>query len=557
MTVLSPCILPILPIILSGAVGGRARPYGITVGFTFSFALFTVFATLLVQSFNIDLDILRYIAAGILALMGLFLLFPKLQLKLNSLFRVPTMQNQNKHGFWGGVAIGSTLGLVWAPCAGPILAAVITLAATSQAGLGAFLIAFSYAFGTGLVMLIIILASRQLLERIKKLYAYLETIHKAFGVIVIIAALGIASGYDRKIQSYIVDKLPDGWVSFMQSFESNQNVLQELDRLQNTSTDMPKVNLNVDKPVSAPELVGIAGWINTDPIKIADFRGKVVLVDFWTYSCINCIRTLPYLKAWDEKYRDDGLVIIGVHAPEFAFERDYDNVVKAAKDFELEYPIALDNDFATWQAYSNRYWPAKYFIDKEGKIRHYHFGEGDYEKSEMVIQALLAETGVTVNESLTREADSATSFFQTPETYLGYRRQENFVNVGELVQDQPVIYQIADKISSDHWSIGGSWQMGEQILKATGADSILRFRFNAKEVYLVMGSDQPQTVDVYLDGQPIGDDQAGQDVVASKVPTVSDYRLYRLVKSEKNIKSGLLELRVPEGVELNAFTFGS
>lgn len=553
-TVLSPCILPILPIMLSGAVGGQSRPYGILVGFVFSFALFTVFATFIVQSLGVDINLLRYIAAGILALLGLMLLFPGLQNKINSMIKMPQLSSERKQGFGGGLATGATLGLIWAPCAGPILAAVITLAATAQAGLGSFLIVLSYALGTGIVMLIIILASRELLEKVKVIYKHLDKIHRAFGILVIIAALGIATGYDRKVQSYIIEATPEGWTSFLQSFEENDVVLEALDSLENKESSM---DFNIKEKNLAPDLRDIEAWINSEPLSLEDLKGKVVLVDFWTYSCINCIRTLPYIEAWHEKYKDDGLVIIGVHAPEFAFEKDLGNVQKAVKEYGLEYPIALDNNFSTWKAYNNRYWPAKYFIDRDGYLRHYHFGEGEYQESEEIIRQLLAEEGQVPHDDLVAEDKVSFDPRQTPETYLGYWRLANFKNQNELSRDESTNYQLSDSLKTDDWTIGGNWNMEYQNLNSTANDARLRLKFSAKNVFLVMGAQESKGVKVLLNGQEVGSSDKGSDVDSSGIAQVKEHRLYKLIESDNFIEDGILELVFPEGVELYAFTFGS
>lgn len=556
-TVLSPCILPVLPIILSGVVGGKSRPYGIIIGFVFSFAIFTVFATWLVQSLGIDIDILRNVAAIVLVFLGFSLIFPKLQEKINSFIKLPKSQGKGRDGFVGGLATGGTLGLVWAPCAGPILAAVITLAATAQAGIGSFLIVLAYAAGTGTIMLLILLGSRKVLERVKKLYAYLEIIHKIFGVLIIIAALGIYTGYDRKLQTSIIEATPEGWTSFLQSFEDSGVVRDAIDNFSNKDNNNFHMQLDNKQKTKAPELKGIEAWINSEPLKIEELKGKVVLVDFWTYSCINCIRTLPYLRDWHEKYADDGLVIIGVHSPEFPFEKKYDNVLSAAKEHGLEYPIALDNDFATWQNYSNRYWPAKYFIDREGYVRHSHFGEGDYSGSEAVIQQLLAEGGSMPQEKIMPDETSSYNRGQSPETYLGYWRLANFQNQSEIKKDEVNIYNLAGDLSKNQWTIGGSWQMDRQVLESQADGARLNLNFSARDVFLVMGAEDEKEVEVYLNGEPLSLVEQGGDLNEDSKVKVSDYRLYRLVEGESFVEGALLELVFPKGVKLHAFTFGS
>lgn len=556
-TVLSPCILPVLPIILSGVVGGKSRPYGIITGFIFSFSIFTVFATWLVQSLGLDIEILRNTASFVLVLLGLSLLFPKLQEKINSLIKLPTNQGKAKGGFVGGLATGATLGLVWAPCAGPILAAVITLAATAEAGFGSFLIVLSYAAGTGTIMLLIVLGSRRVLERVKSLYNYLETIHKVFGIIIIIAALGIYTGYDRKLQTYILEATPEGWTSFLQSFEDTDVVRDAIDSFSNKEESDIFMNIEEGDYRSAPELKGIEVWINSEPLTIESLKGKVVLIDFWTYSCINCIRTLPYLADWHEKYKDDGLVIIGVHSPEFPFEKKYENVVKAAREYGLEYPIALDNNFETWRNYSNRYWPAKYFIDRQGNLRHRHFGEGQYSESEIIIQELLSEGGERPNEEIISVVDTKYNSGQTAETYLGYWRLSKFKNQSEAKKDQSYVYNLENNLSRGEWSIGGDWQMNEKVLESKSNNSKLKLNFSAQDVYLVMGSIEKSKVEVYLNGEKIKSSEQGADVDENGNILVNDYRLYKVVEAESFIKEGILELVFSAGIEAHAFTFGS
>jgi len=554
-TVLSPCILPILPVVLSGVVGGKRRPYGILLGFVLSFAVFTVFATFLVKSLGLDLDLLRYIAASVLVVLGVSLFFPQLQYKLNSLIKLPQSNTNSGNGFWSGFLTGTTLGLIWAPCAGPILAAVITLAATSQIGLVSFLIVLSYALGTGLIMLIIILASRKILVKVKSLYKYLETIHKVFGILIILAGLAIATGYDRKVQTYLVDVTPSGWTTFLQSFEESDTVLQAIDDLNNKDV---KMEIDNNEKTLAPELKGLETWINSEPLHLADLKGKVVLVDFWTYSCINCIRTLPHLNDWYSKYKDDGLVIIGVHSPEFAFEKNIDNVKGAVGDYGIQYPVGLDNDFLTWQAYNNRYWPAEYFIDRDGYLRHYHFGEGDYQKNEEIIRQLLSENNQMPKDDLTSVSDYQYDNRQSPETYLGYSRLKNFANTSEQKNNQSSSYELANNIATNQWSIGGDWTINDQSLESNSDSSHLLLKFNSKKVFLVIGIKSGEaSIDVKLNGQHLRNEQMGDDIDSSSKVLVNKYALYNLVNSESFIEGGILDLQVPKGIELFAFTFGS
>ena len=379
ITILSPCILPILPIVLSGTIGSKRKPLGIVIGFILSFILFTLFLSALVKATGISADALRSLSIIIILFFGISLLLPQVQVFLEKLFSRLSgkFAIQGSHeGFHGGVFIGLSLGLIWTPCVGPILASVITLAVTNNVNLAAFFITFAYALGTAIPMFAIMIGGRGLLQRIPWLLPNTAKIQKIFGVLMILTAIGIFFNIDRRFQVYILDKFP-GYGTGLTSFEDNSAVKNQLENLFNRNTNAK----DTEKPISdlkddfgkAPELIPGGEWFNSDPLQLSSLRGKVVLIDFWTYTCINCIRTLPYLKQWHEKYKDEGLVIIGVHSPEFEFEKNPDNLQKAINDFKIEYPIMQDNDFSTWTAYNNRYWPAKYLIDKDGNVRYTHF----------------------------------------------------------------------------------------------------------------------------------------------------------------------------------------
>ncbi|MCA9385593.1 thioredoxin family protein [Candidatus Dojkabacteria bacterium] len=318
---------------------------------------------------------------------------------------------------------------------------------------------------------------------------------------------------------------------------------------------------NVNPPVEAPEIRGITNWINSDGETLQELEGKVVLIDFWTYSCINCIRTLPYLAEWHEKYEDDGLVIVGLHAPEFAFEKELSNVQNAVEDYEIKYPVGLDNDYATWRAYENRYWPAKYFIDREGNLRHTHFGEGKYSESELVIQELLKEGGEIDAQDLTVRTDGdqpPISSEQTHETYLGYARAEKFTNKSEALHDEIHSYTLSEEPEQDYWSLGGMWEQTDEKLISREDGAQLTLTFSAKEVYLVMSAATESPVKVEVDNNLATiQNLAGEDVNSDSVVLVLEPDLYRIIGSSEFLESRTLKLTIPSGVELNAFTFGS
>ena len=310
----------------------------------------------------------------------------------------------------------------------------------------------------------------------------------------------------------------------------------------------------MQKPI-APEIIEGGKWFNSEPLKISELRGKVVLIDFWTYTCINCIRTLPYLKSWHEKYSDKGLVIIGVHTPEFEFEKNPENVQKAINDFGIKYPVIQDNDFKTWRAYSNRYWPAKYFIDRNGKIRDSHFGEGDYDQSEKIIQELLAETGTDVSNIKIENQDYKIEA-KTRETYLGYSRIENFASNEKIEPDKKMKYTLPKNIAVNQVAFEGEWTVGNEYARPS-QNSKLTLYFEAKEVYLVMRTtdNKPGRINVVLDNQKVEQINAGEDVINGQLEVTTN-RLYKIIKLPVS-GTHILNLEfIDNNIEVYAFTFG-
>ena len=315
-----------------------------------------------------------------------------------------------------------------------------------------------------------------------------------------------------------------------------------------------------------PSLSGATGWLNSEPLTEDDLRGKVVLVDFWTYTCINWLRTLPYVRAWAEKYKRRGLVLIGVHTPEFSFEHDLDNVRRAVKDMRVNYPVAVDSDYAIWRAFNNHYWPALYFVDAQGQIRHHQFGEGEYEQAEMVIKQLLTEAGI---EGVDREPVSVDargvevaadwSSLRTPENYLGYERTENFASPGGAALDQPNVYNAPARLGLNQWGLSGDWTMKGEATALNTANGRIAYRFHARDLHLVMGpaargSSVPFRV--LIDGQPPGTAH-GSDVDEQGNGTVTEQRLYQLIRQPKPIADRQFEIEfLDSGVEAFAFTFG-
>jgi cytochrome c biogenesis protein CcdA/thiol-disulfide isomerase/thioredoxin len=533
VTAISPCVLPVLPVVLAGgATGGPRRPFAIVAGLVASFTVFTLTATALLGALGLPDDLLRNIAIAVVALVGLSLVWPRLGDLLGRPFYALARRPPSDTG--SGFVLGLSLGLLFTPCAGPVIAAVVTVAATRSLSLEAFLITLAYALGAGLVLLGVAVAARRGMS-LRGVRAHAPAVRRALGVAVLAVVVLMVLGVDRDLQTRV-----PGYTRALQSLEESASARGELDELVGGEDLVEEEQLADYGP--APELTGIRGWLNSQPLTMASLRGKVVVLDFWTYSCINCLRTLPHLKAWDEAYRKDGLVIVGVHTPEFAFEREPDNVRRAVRDHGIAYPVALDPDFATWEAWRNQYWPAKYFVDRAGHIRYAHFGEGDYEESERVIRRLLAEDadGRLVSRSV---ADETPTGPQTPESYLGYGRIDRYAG-SPLRPNREAAYALPERVPLHGLAYGGRWTVEEERIVA-GKGARLRLHFLASDVYLVLGTaGDAETVEVSVDGQRTGTTRATGD------------DLYTLARIEGPKGEHVLDLRFSPGTEAYAFTFG-
>ena len=556
VTILSPCILPVLPILLSGSFsGGKKRPYGIVAGFVVSFTLFTLALTTIVRATGIPSDSLRILSVLIIFAFGFLLIFPTFQAALENKFsgllaKIPQSQDT---GLVGGLLVGASLGLVWTPCVGPIIASVIALAATSQITLAAVFITFAYSLGTAIPMLVITFTGRGLLNKFPGIVANTVKVQQIFGVIMMLTAVGIFFDYDRKFQTYVLEKFPQ-YGAGLTSIEDNEIVEKELEKLGGTRS-ISQSDIQKKSGPKAPEIIEGGEWFNSEPLKISELKGKVVLIDFWTYTCINCIRTLPFLRDWHEKYEDDGLVIIGVHTPEFEFEKSARNVANAIEDFELEYPVIQDNNYATWRNYSNRYWPAKYLIDKDGRIRYTHFGEGKYDETERMIQELLAEAGSEVSDTQINE-ETYSIYSRTPETYLGYWRIDGFASPGGVKKDNLTEYSLPTNLKNNNFAYTGDWTIAYEYSQPQ-AGATLEFNFESKNVFLVMrpvGS-SPGQVEVYLDGELVDTVEGGNDAQTGTVNVDTD-RLYEIIEQLEPGKGRLKLKFLDSNVEIFAFTFG-
>jgi cytochrome c biogenesis protein CcdA/thiol-disulfide isomerase/thioredoxin len=530
VTALSPCVLPVLPILLAGsAAGGRRRPLAIVAGLVGSFTLFTLTTSWLLDRLGLPQDFLRNLALALLFLLGAMLVVPQLgELVARPLSRVA---RRPAGDLGGGMLLGASLGLVFVPCAGPVLAAVTVVAATQDVGGRAIALTLSYAIGAAVPMLLIAAGGQRLLRPAA------PRLRQVFGAVILVTAFAIAAGLDRPFQT----ALP-GYTEFLQEkVERSESAKRELARVTGTggARAEPREDGALEDFGVAPEFSGIVEWQNGPARTMAGLRGKVVLIDFWTYSCVNCIRTLPYVKAWHEAYAADGLVIVGVHSPEFAFERVPANVRRASRELGVEYPVALDNGFQTWGAWRNQYWPAKYLVDRRGHIRYAHFGEGEYEETERAIRALLGERGEEMVAAGVRAETATRDQWITPETYLGWGRIGAFVG-DSIVQDEPKRYRLSRYLPVNHLTYGGEWTVEKERIVA-GSDARLRLHFEARDIHLVLSG--RGTVEALVDGKPAG------------TTRVTEPRLYTLLRLPKRA-AGVLELRFSRGVSGYAFTFG-
>lgn len=565
LTVFAPCVLILLPVIVGSSLisdkdnkTDRIKPYVIAISLGISVLLFTLLLKASTILIGVDPQVWKTVSGGIVVILGLSLLFPLTWAKLSAKAGFEHSSNallaraSKQSGLVGYVLTGAALGPVFAACS-PVYALILATVLPVNLALGLVYMAI-YAAGLALALLAIALAGRKLTKRLGWTAAPNGWFRRSLAILLLLVGLAIITGVDKKIQTWILIHAP---------FNSTrlEEKLLPASKTPDTSKQQAtqKATFNIAKPYPAPELRDIADWINSDPRTIASLKGKVVLIDFWTYSCINCQRTQPYLNKWYDKYRDDGFIIIGVHAPEFAFEKVPENVRKAVTQADIQYPVALDNNFATWNAYDNQYWPAKYLIDKDGLVRYTHFGEGDYDETEAAIQALLKETGQTITDRIdTSSGESSMQSGQTPETYLGYERGERFANTDQFTADTSANYTLASQLKADEWSLGGNWQVeGKQsVARATGA--VLRIKFSAKDVYLVMDGPTDASVTLMLNGQAVtAASSGGSDVDGNGQLHLNGARLYRLVKLPKFAKDVVLDITVPAGTTINAFTFGS
>ncbi len=582
-TALSPCVLPVLPALLSaGGVGGRRRPLGVVLGLSITFTVTIVGVASVVDGVGLGSDPLRAVAVVVLLAFGLLLLMPaelaaRVEAPLSRLARLGPRSTGD--GFLSGLLVGGALGFVYTPCASPILAAVISVSAASGKTLA---IALAYAAGSAIVLLALTLGGRSLFDRVRRAGRG-PALQRVLGAIMILTAVAMLANLDVNFDQFVAQHIPDA--NLTASLECSSAVTGRLHEITGRQAKFVPANGSSTCNGSAtaihaapagasqatllaaahalpalgpaPEFMETEDWFNTPgnrPLTLSSLRGRVVLIDFWTYTCINCIRTLPYLKAWDATYRKDGLTIVGVETPEFPFERDAGNVSNAIDQFGLRYPVAQDNEMGTWNAYGNQYWPADYLIDASGQVRYAAFGEGDYAKTETAIRSLLAEAGHQVGGHSHPTDVTVPSRQATPETYLGTERAEGWLHPPlDGVHDYGA--PVTGGLALNQFAYSGTWKIAPQPAVAV-ADAGIDVEFQAKNVYLVLSSagERPLPVSVFLDGHPISAADAGSDVHRAVV-TVRRQRLYTLL-SLAHSQRGRLSLRFAPGVTGYAFTFG-
>ncbi len=522
----------------------RRRPIAVVGGLVLSFSVFTLVGSWVLSALGLPQDLLRWIGLVVLGLVGLGLIVPELGEWLERPFARLARGHQRSDG--GGFVLGLSLGLVFVPCAGPVLTAITVVSANHRYGFSSIVLTVAFAAGIAVPLLVFAVLGQRLGERMRSIRSRAVVARRVIGALLVVTALVIGLNLTDGLQRAV-----PGYTNALQShIESNASATQALAKVSGNVVSGALATCTPESPVlqqcgKAPALVGISHWLNTPgdrPLTLAGLKGHVVLVDFWTYSCINCQRTLPHVEAWNRAYAADGLTIIGVHTPEFAFEHVTANVAQAASQLGVSYPIAQDNDYDTWNAYKNNYWPAEYLIDSTGTVRHVDFGEGGYDQSESFIRQLLVAADPTVHlPSPTDVADLTPNEATTPESYLGYQHGTPNLAGQTVEEDQMAPYQAPSSVPADEYAYGGKWSIGSEASTA-GPGATLVLAFQAKDVYLVLGGSG--TIQVSVNGKP------------TKTVTVGgEPKLYQLVGSSTN-EQGLLSLAVSPGVQAYDFTFG-
>lgn len=575
LTLLSPCILPVLPFVFARA----DRPFlrstlpllvGMALTFTVVASLAAVGSQWVAQANQIG----RWVALVLMAVFAVALLWPTLADHLLAPFqrigarlsaRADAADAAGRGGAWTSLLIGIATGLLWAPCAGPILGLVLTGAALNGASVGTSSLLLAYALGAVTALALAVWVGGRVFRALQTRLGLGNVLRRVLGVAALLAVVAIGLGWDTGLLTRL---------SAVSTARIEQVLLDAVPDAQPAAPPMMMMaagQAGAPLPVEGtlPSLDGATGWLNSPPLSAEQLRGKVVLIDFWTYSCINCLRAMPFVHEWAQRYRDHGLVVVGVHTPEFAFERDPRNVMKAVQQLKVEYPVALDNQYAIWRGFNNRYWPAHYFIDAQGNIRGHQFGEGNYAHSEQVIRRLLVEAGQT---DLPPPADPAAADLQgvatqadmgnlrSPETYLGHARAKQFASPGGQRADAAFGYALPSTLALNQWGLSGQWRVNDEAAQLRQAGGRIAFQFHARDLHLVLAPGEdgtPVRFRVLLDGKPLPAADAGADVAADGTGTVNEHRLYQLIRQRGTIGPHRFEIEfLDAGVQAYAFTFG-
>jgi cytochrome c biogenesis protein CcdA/thiol-disulfide isomerase/thioredoxin len=582
-TAITPCVLPVVPALLaSSATGGRRRPIGIVVGLAATFTIAIVLLAQLVKGVGLASGAARMLAIVVLLAFGIALLIPDVTARIEApLSRLARFGPKTRGtGFWSGLAVGGALGFVCAPCAGPILAAVTSVSASSGANARVVAVAIAYSVGLGVVMLVYAFAGRAVINRIRRVGRGYG-VQRALGVVLLATGVLMIFNVDVSFEQDLANdsSLPAFLVDPTRALENSNAVQNRLASLRPTSRFVTAQKVASTKPVStaaerevaipgvktpslqdlgtAPEFTDTQDWFNTPgdrPLTLKELRGHVVLIDFWTYTCINCLRTLPYVKGLYAQYHKYGLDVIGVETPEFTFEQEASNVRQAIASDGIKYPVVQDNKYGTWNAWQNEYWPAEYLIDAKGQVRHYQFGEGDYKESEAAVRALLADAGATsLPPPMTASAIIPSSGLGTPETYLNTQRESGFTtSFHNGVSD----YHAPSSLNVNQFALGGAWEASSESITPAASGASISGAVQAAKVYLVLTSagNVPRQGRVLLDGRPLPNAHAGADV-KNGVLTVTGERLYSLI-SFPTAEQFAFTVQLPPGVTAYDFTFG-
>lgn len=547
ITGISPCILPVLPVIFfSGTEGGetgRHRPYLVIAGLVLSFSLVTLVGSALLSWLNLPQDTIRWVALVALVAIGLGLIFPQFEAILEKPFaRLPQKQFGSGNS---GFGLGLALGVLYVPCAGPVLAAIVVAGATGTIGPDIVALTLAFAVGAALPLLFFALAGRRVAERVAAFRRRQREIRFAAGIVTILLAVALVFNLPAVLQRAI----PDYTGALQEQVGGEEQLREKLNlgglvneqnaQLSNCTNGSPVL----ESCGTAPDIKGITKWLNTPgnaPIDLKSLRGKVVLIDFWAYSCINCQRATPHLVDWYDAYRDRGLQVIGVHTPEYAFEKEEANVVSGAEDLGITYPVAMDNNFSTWTNYRNRYWPAHYLIDKQGVVRHIKFGEGGYTDTENLIRQLLSDGDDSALPAATERSDSTPTTPTTPETYFSVGKVVNYGGTG-VYDEGTHAFDFPARLDDDSFALRGPWALDYQGITAQADDAAIRLNYRARNVYLVVGG--TGTVRVTRDG------------VSTELRVSGPPNMRQIIADDQD-GAGTVEVSFSQGLQGFSFTYG-